>query len=154
MSRDGLSALGINLGVNIINHDCLQTLEQILESHGSVFKSSAGCLLGTKPKVKLYTEPGTILKFCRAQQPLYALREAIEEELSGLQSDGIIEPIQHSKWATLIIPMRKDRTIRICGDYETTLNKVCEGDNHPILYINDLAFDLSGGDKYIKLDLT
>ncbi|GFR61086.1 Pol polyprotein [Elysia marginata] len=95
LGRDWLRALGINLGLNIINHDCPQTLELVPESYGSVFKSSADCLRGTK--VKLYTEPGAIPKFCRARQPLYALREAIKEALSRLQRNGTIAPVEHSE---------------------------------------------------------
>ncbi|GFS24962.1 Pol polyprotein [Elysia marginata] len=136
LGRDWLRALGMYLGLNIINQDCPQTLEQVLESHGSVFKSSAGCLRGTK-LVKLYTEPGAIPKFCRARQPPYAWREAIEEELSRLQCVGIIAPVEHSEWATPIVPVRKkEGTVRICGDSKTTINKECKRDNHPIPHIH------------------
>ena len=31
--------------------------------------------------------------------------------------------------------------------------KVCKGDNHPIPRIEDLAYALSSGDKFTKLDL-
>ncbi|KAK3768858.1 hypothetical protein RRG08_041520 [Elysia crispata] len=66
--------------------------------------------------------------------------KAIEEELSCLQRDGIVEPVDHSDWATPIVPVRKrDGTVRICGDYKITVNKVCKGDNHPIPRIEDLA---------------
>ena len=44
--------------------------------------------------------------------------------------------------------------VRICGDYKITVNKVCKGDNHPIPRIEDLAYALSGGDKFTKLDLS
>ncbi|GFR58001.1 Pol polyprotein [Elysia marginata] len=111
LGRDWLSALGISLCLNT-NRVCTQTSEQVLESHGSVFKSLAGCLRGTK--IKLYTEPGAIPKFCRARKLLYALRKAIEEELSRLQRDGIIKPIEHSEWATPIVPVwKKNGTVSI-----------------------------------------
>ncbi|KAK3802598.1 hypothetical protein RRG08_041454 [Elysia crispata] len=106
-------------------------------------------------EVTLHGKPDTTSKFYRARQPPYALREAIVEELSRLQRDGIVEPVDHSDWATLIVPVRKqDGTVRMCGDYKITVNKVCKGDDHPILRIEDLAYALSGGDKFTKLDLS
>ncbi|GFS18365.1 polyprotein, partial [Elysia marginata] len=75
LGRDWLSALGINLGLNRINHDCPQTLEQVLESYGSVFKSSAGCLRGTK--VKLYTSRALSSSFAgRDSLPMPCARQS------------------------------------------------------------------------------
>ncbi|GFO41416.1 polyprotein [Plakobranchus ocellatus] len=152
LGRNWLDPLNIALDLNTVDQGQPQ-LEQLLANFENVFSSSAGCLRDVK--VKLYTAPGATPKFCTARQPPYALREAIEEELNRLQRDGIIEAVEHSEWATPIVLVRKkDGTVRICGDYKTTLNKVCKGDNHPIPRIEDLAHALSGGDKFTKLDLS
>ena len=143
LGRDWIQHLQVDLRINTIDsHD--KKLQKLLEDHNSVFKSAAGCLLDVK--VTLYSKPDTTPKFYRARQPPHALREAMEEELSRLQRDGIVEPVDHSDWATPIVPVRKrDGTVRICGDYKITVNKVCKGDNHPIPLIEDLAYALSGG---------
>ena len=49
-----------------------------------------------------------------------AMKEKIEKELNRLTSLGILEPIQFSEWASLIIPVLKsDRSVRICGDFKS-----------------------------------
>ncbi|KAK3767415.1 hypothetical protein RRG08_032091 [Elysia crispata] len=152
LGRDWIQHLHVDLRINTIDsHD--KKLQKLLEDHDSVFKSAAGCLRDVK--VTLHGKPDTTPKFYRARQPPYALREAIEEELSCLQRDGIVEPVDHSDWATpIVLVWKRDGTVRICGDYKITVNKVCKGDNHPIPRIEDLAYALSGGDKCTKLDLS
>ena len=152
LGRDWIQHLQVDMRINAIDsHD--KKLQKLLEDHNSVFKSAAGCLRNVK--VILYGKPDSTPKFHRVRQPPYALREAIEKELSRPQRDSIVEPVDHSDWATPIVPVRKqDGTVRICGDYKITVNKVCKGDNHPICRIEDLAYALSGGDKFTKLDLS
>ena len=69
---------------------------------------------------------------------------------------GIIEPIQFSSWATPIVPVVKadGKSLRICGDYRLTINKVSELDPYPIPRIEDLYSQLSGGKVFSKLDLS
>ena len=38
--------------------------------------------------------------------------------------------------------MKPDESIRICGDYETTINRVSELDNYPISKVKDLLVSL------------
>ena len=80
LGRDWIQHLHVDLRINTINsHD--KKLQKLLEDHDSVFKSAAGCLRDVK--VTLHGKPDTTPKFYRARQPPYALREAIEEELSS-----------------------------------------------------------------------
>ena len=45
----------------------------------------------------------------------------MEVELKRLQQSGIIEPIEHSDWVAPIVPVvKKDGSVRICGDYRLT----------------------------------
>ena len=152
LGRDWIQHLQVNLRINTIDsHE--KKLQKLLKDHNSVFKSAAGCLCDVK--VTLYGKPDTTPKFYRARQPPYALREAIEEELSYLQRDDIVEPVNDSDWATPFVPVRKrDGTVRIYSDYKITVNKVCKGDKHPIPHIEDVAYALSGGDKFTKLNLS
>ena len=53
------------------------------------------------------------------------MKGKIEEELTRLQEEGTIESVQFSEWAAPIVPiMKPDNSIRICGDYKTTVNQV------------------------------
>ena len=74
-------------------------------------------------------------------------------ELDKLVLEGILTPIQHANWAAPIVPvMQADRrSSQICGEF---INKASLLDKYPILKIEDLFFQLSGGQKFTtKLDL-
>ena len=82
------------------------------------------------------------------------MKGKIEEELKKLQ-EGIIEPVQFSEWAAPIVPILKpDNSIRICGDYKTTVNQFSRVDNYPIPKVEDLLATLGGGEKFAKLDMS
>ena len=49
--------------------------------------------------------------------------------------------------------VKRDGSIRICGDYKLTINKVAETDTYPLPRIEDLFASLSGGRSFSKLDL-
>ena len=67
--------------------------------------------------------------FHKARPVLYALREKIEQDLERLERAGTIKPVQYSQWATPIVPVTKsDGTVRVCGDYKLTVNKVSKLD--------------------------
>ncbi|XP_049870353.1 uncharacterized protein K02A2.6-like [Pectinophora gossypiella] len=91
----------------------------------------------------------------RARPLAYALREPVERALDSLVNDGVITPVNTSDWATPIVPvMKKDGTIRVCGDFKITLNKVLEVDRFPLPRVEDLLTKLHGGDKFTKIDLS
>ena len=100
-------------------------------------------------------EADAVPKYCKARPVPYAMKEKIEEELKRLQEEGTIEPVQHSEWAAPIVPILKpDNSIRICGDYKTTVNQVSKVDNYPIPKVEDLLATLGGGEKFTKLDMS
>ena len=49
--------------------------------------------------------------------------------------------------------MKPDGNVRICGDYKVTINQYFEVDKHPSPKTEDLFVELSGGEKFSKLDL-
>ena len=78
----------------------------------------------------------------------------MEVELKRLQQTGIIEPIEHSDWAAPIVPVvKKDGSVRICGDYRLTVNRAAKPDTYPLPRVDDIFASLSGGKTFSKLDL-
>ena len=72
-----------------------------------------------------------------------------------LEQSGIISPVQHSQWAAPIVPVpKKDGTVRICGDFKTTVNQACPTEQYPLPRADELFSDLSGGKYFTKLDLS
>ena len=102
-------------------------------------------------------KPDAVPKFSRGKvRPVpYAQREAVEEELARLERQGIIEPVQHSEWASPVVTVLKaDGSIRLCGDYKRTLNPYCVVDQYLMPRIEDTFAQLAGCKKFTKIDLS
>ena len=67
-----------------------------------------------------------------------------------------MEPVEFSSWAAPIVPVLKSdkSSVRICGDFQVTVNPVVKLDKYPIPKIEDLFVHLAGGKTFTKLDLS
>ena len=64
--------------------------------------------------------------------------------------EGVIQPVTHSDWAAPVVPVvKRDGSIRLCGDYKTTVNKIAKFDCYPLPRIDDL---LGGRTLQVPLD--
>lgn len=103
---------------------------------------------------KIYIDTQAKPKFYRPRSVAHALRPKIEAELARLEQDGVIEKLQFSDWAAPIVPVPKpDGSIRICGDYKLTVNRVAKKESYPLPRIEDILASLAGGQSFTKLDL-
>ena len=50
--------------------------------------------------------------------------------------------------------MKKDESVRLCGDYKTTVNRDLDVDQYPLPKPDDLFATLAGGQHFSKIDLT
>ncbi|CAK1588401.1 unnamed protein product [Parnassius mnemosyne] len=65
-----------------------------------------------------------------------------------------ITPVKYPKWATpLRIVKKDDGSLRICGDYRTTVNLAIETDTFPLPAANDYFVKLNAGRVFSKLHL-
>ena len=151
LGRDWLYSL--RLDWNTILHLHHNNLSDILQKYSSVFSKGLGTLKGFK--AKLYVN-NTKPIFCKARPVPYAIRSQVEAELEKLVKQKILEPVPFSDWAAPIVPVMKadKKSIRICGDFKLTLNRVCKVDRYPIPKIEDLFAKLSGGVLFSKIDLS
>ena len=54
-----------------------------------------------------------------------------------------------------MVPILKpDRTLRLCGDYKVTVNKVTKTESYPLPRIEELFSSLTGGKSFTKLNLS
>ena len=130
-----------------------RTLQHVLDQYADVFQDKLGCLKGVKAQIHADADATPV--FHRARSVPFALRTKVEKELDRLLAEGIIQPVQFSDWAAPIVPVIKgDGSVRICGDYKVTINKIARIYKYPIPRIDDLFASLSGGKKFSKLDLS
>ena len=153
LGRDWLMELRLDWRtVHHVQSDVDQRLQAILDKHSDVFKEELGNLNGVEAKILVDAEANP--KFCRPRPVPYVYRQKVDQELQRLEQQGIIEPVQSSDWAAPIVPvMKKEGSVRICGDFKLTVNPVAKEDSYPLPRIEDLFATLAGGKAFTKLDL-
>ena len=83
-----------------------------------------------------------------------AMRVKVEKELDQLVKSDTITPVPLSDWATpIVLVLKKDRNIRICGDFRVIINEVSKLEQYPIPQVEDLLSTLAGGKNFTKLDI-
>ncbi|KAL0879410.1 hypothetical protein ABMA27_003165 [Loxostege sticticalis] len=129
------------------------TINDILSRHKAVFDGTLGRYSGGT--AELHVREGAVPVFHRARPLPFALRERVDAELDAMLRAGVIEPVDHSDWATPLVVVRKsDGNLRLCADYKVTLNRVLDVDRFPVPKMEDLFSNLSGNSFFTKLDLS
>ena len=143
LGRDWLSKIRIDWTELCNNHACYSlSLQDILDVNSSVFSPELGTLKDATATIQL--DPSAQPRFCKARTVPYALKGKIEKELDRLVKQGVIEPISFSEWAAPIVPvLKKDGTVRICGDYKLSVNQASKIDSYPLPRIDDLFASLA-----------
>lgn len=78
----------------------------------------------------------------------------ISREIDRLVSLGVLSPVQHADWATpIVVVLKKDGSVRICGDFTVTLNPAFEVEHYPLPVIEEMFASLKGGKYFSILDL-
>ncbi|XP_075543771.1 uncharacterized protein LOC142578255 [Dermacentor variabilis] len=137
--RDLIQALNIEgaavFSVSSIKEQGLN-LQAILCEYEDVFAPELG--LFKVPPAYLYMKEDAVPKFKARPLPC-PMRGKVSNELDRLVKSGVLSPVAHSDWATPIVPvMKKDGTVRLCGDYKLTVNASCVTEQYPLPEINDL----------------
>ena len=149
LGRDWLETLKLDWrNVRKLMH--VPQLDALLSQYSDLFKDKLGEMKGVKASI--YMDPRPKPQYCRPRQVAYALRNAVKDELDRLVARGTIESVKHSKWATPIVKL--DKTVRICGDYKLTVNKMSRLEQYPLPRTEDLFAKLSAGQKFTELDLS
>jgi hypothetical protein len=122
-------------------------LVELLKEYQDVFAWQYDEMLGIDPKLvahSLNVEPGTrpVVQPMRTFHP--EVEAQITQEVKKLLSAGFIKPIQHPRWLSNIVPVKKKNgQIRCCVDFRN-LNKACPKDEFPLPNM-DLLIDSAAG---------
>ena len=127
-----------------------ERLEKIKKS--PVFSTGMGSVVGYEAYLELKPEAQPV--FRKSRPVPFALKPKICETLERMESDGILQRVDHSKFASPMIAVPKENgDIRICGDYKSTLNPALETKQYPLPCIEDCFAPMSGGQVFTKLDI-
>eukprot|EP00118_Oscarella_pearsei_P023941 m.294194 g.294194 ORF g.294194 m.294194 type:complete len:713 (+) comp40742_c0_seq74:392-2530(+) len=125
---------------------------ELIKSYKELFGDDLGTVKGFKASLKL--QPGATPTFLKARPAVYSLRDGIGQELDRLEKKGVLQKVSTSRWATpLVVVTKPDKSLRLCGDFKVTVNKVLDVDQYPLPKPDDLFATLAGGEKFTKMDL-
>ena len=153
LGRDWLKNIQLNWKELSIHYTRkYRSLDEVLTKNEILFRPELGKAKGIE--AKLYLDPEATPRFSKARPVPYALREKVENELQRLETEGIIEPVQMSDWAApIVLVLKRDGSVRICGDYKLTVNQAAKLDPYPLPRIESLFSRLSAGKRFTKLDI-
>jgi hypothetical protein len=78
----------------------------------------------------------------------------VENELDRLEAKGIQFKVDWSPWATQVVPVtKKNGAVRLCCDFNITVNPVLQAEQCPLLRIEDIFATPSGGKHFSKVGL-
>ena len=154
LGRDWLSVIKLDWhSIATVQKSLEGELNQLLDRYQAVFDGKVGTIRGCEARLLL--REGAQPRFHRARSVPFAMREAVGSELDRLESEGIIERVSTSQWATpLVVVPKRDGSLRLCGDYRLTVNTAIEVDAHPLPKPEEIFATLSGGEKFTKIDLS
>ena len=127
-------------------------MHQLTRKYAEVFQPEFGTIRRFKAHPQL--KEGARSQFFHPRPVPFALKESIEKDLARLEQNGSLIRVEYSDRASPIIPVpRKDRALRLCGDYKVSLNEALIVDQYPLPKHSDLSICLTSGTRSTKLDL-
>ena len=118
-----------------------------------VFKPGLGLVKGVQASLVLKDNSKPIM--LKARSLPYALRDKVERELNSMIETKILSKVEDSPWGTPLVPVEKDggQSVRICGDYKSTLNKCVSTRQYPLPTVEECFNAVQGGQKFSKIDI-
>jgi transposase InsO family protein len=130
--------------------DAVSRLEKIKQN--SIFSPGLGEVVGYEATLQLRSDARPVYR--KARSVPYAQKGQIAEKLDQMEQQGILKRVDHSEFASPMIPVAKsDGDIRICGDYKPTLNPNLETKQYPLPTVEECFQPMVGGQKFTKLDI-
>ena len=128
-------------------------LNDLLSKHSELFTENYEGMKGLEAHITMRGDARPV--FVKARRVPYTLKEQIERELDKLEKNGVIKKTDRSCWASPIVVVPKaDNTVRICGDYKSTINKSVEDEQYVLPTTQDLYTALVGSKVFSKLHLS
>ena len=128
-------------------------LNDLLSKHSELFTESYEGMKGLEAHITMRNDARPT--FVKARRVPYALKEQVERELDKLEKNGVIKKTDRSCWASPVVVVPKaDGTVRICGDYKSTINQSVEDEQYVLPTTQDLYTALVGSKVFSKLDLS
>ena len=128
-------------------------LKAALDEFNEVFVEETGLCKGVKARIHMKSDATPI--FHKARPLPYAMKKKDENELDRLEKKGIITPVQYSDWAAPVVPvLKRDGSVRLCGDFSVSINPKMEVNQYPLPQPNEMFTNVNDGVLFSKLDFS
>jgi hypothetical protein len=164
LDKENHSALPRTPEVHVIFKDIKPNVElqlacrKLCEEFPNLFKPELGTLKDVELEVKF--KPSAQPVFRRPRPVPHALQEDLAQAYAAGIQKGVWRRTQFSDYGTPVVPVRKrakpgqdKASLRVCGDYSTTVNPQLETHRYPMPSPEQLIQRLSGGCYFTKIDL-
>jgi len=150
-----------NVKQNLLGFPAIQVL-QVLKHVNVVTQSiperfptlftGLGTLKGEHYEIRLKSDARLFALYTPRNVPL-PLRQKVKEELSRMQSLGVISPVEELiPWcAGMVVVPKKSGAVRICGDFRP-LNDNALREVHPLPKVDENLAQLAGAQVFSKQD--
>lgn len=154
VKRQGNSLLGRNwfrpLGIGLHGIQQLK-VEDVTSRFSEVFRSDVPGFNG--PPVHIELKDDAKPAFLKSR-PVPLAQGRLAKEVDRLVQQGVWEPVEYSNWATpLVVVRKKDRTLRLCGDYRSTVKKAAKTSGYPLPTAAEILLTFGSSKIFTKLDL-
>ena len=153
---DGVTVHAVSRPAEALSTTVQQRLRKLLNEYADVFSSELGRIRCQEAVVNI--DPDARPKAFAARPVPFPMREAVEAELKRLTSLGILEPVDPTttpiEWASpIVITMKANGSVRICGDFKVTINPHIICDSHHLPTFDEIALKLNNCQVFNVIDL-
>lgn len=127
MTKLGLWDVPLSAVCNQIKTDVKQDAltQEAMSKFPDLFSDGLGLYHKKKATMTLKKDARSV--FFKGRHPPFAAMKPIEEEIMRDIHEGIYTPTDYSDFAVpIVVVKKKNRKIRLCGDYSTSLNDALE----------------------------
>ena len=152
--RDLCDLLDVKLSLPTNNVENIYNVSNFILNKYSNYLSDA-FKSNIKEKVSLEILNDCKPVFSKARNVPVKMKNLVENELSRLVSEGILTKVFRSDWASPTVNiLKKNGTIRLCGDFSATINQVLNPVSYPLPSIDEVISQMNNSIIFSKLDLS
>ncbi|XP_029171893.1 uncharacterized protein K02A2.6-like [Nylanderia fulva] len=154
MGREWIRQLGVQLTDTVftLNSNTGTELHKILRDYKNELDPSSTKIKGIQARLILKENAKPI--FLKARKVPFKIIPLVDREIDRLVKEGVLQETSAAEWATPVVPvLKKDNSVRLCGDFSVTVNKQLLVNEYPLPTVDELFSTLSGGQKFSKIDL-
>ena len=140
--------------VHEINHTKFQDAKNVILHEFSDYLSEnfQSCV---KQTVSLNVKPNVQPVFAKARPVPVRLKENVKNELERLIETGTITKVFSNDWSSPTVNvMKDDNTVRICGDFSSTVNQSLDPVQSPLPSIDEVISQVGCAKIFSKIDVS